>query len=102
MAQGINPQLVQKVAHLARLDLSDSELEEFTAQLRSIIEYVEKINQLDTEGVEPLAHCLPVTNCFREDEARDSLEVEQALANAPMRDDAFFRVPKILDQDGGT
>jgi aspartyl-tRNA(Asn)/glutamyl-tRNA(Gln) amidotransferase subunit C len=62
---------------------------------------MEKMNQLDTEKVEPLAHCLPITNCFREDEVRESLDVSQALANAPQSDGEFFKVPKILDEGVG-
>ncbi|MBN1796543.1 MAG: Asp-tRNA(Asn)/Glu-tRNA(Gln) amidotransferase subunit GatC [Sedimentisphaerales bacterium] len=88
---------VEKVAKLARLQLSDEEIEEFTGQLGSILEYVEKMNELDTENVEPLAHCLPVHNVFRDDEVKDSLGTEAALKNAPDSDGEFFKVPKILD-----
>jgi aspartyl/glutamyl-tRNA(Asn/Gln) amidotransferase C subunit len=66
MAEKIDQEQVKKVAKLSRLDLTDSEIEEFTGQLGAILEYVEKMNELDTENVEPLAHCLPVSNVFRE------------------------------------
>lgn len=92
---------VEKVAKLARLQLSDAEVEEFTGQLGSILGYFEKLSELDTEGVEPLAHCLPISNVLREDEPKESLGVERTLANAPDTDGEFFRVPKILD-DGGS
>ncbi len=92
---------VEKVAKLGRLQLSDAEIEEFTGQLGSILEYVEKMNELDTEGVEPLAHCLPISNILREDEAKESLGTEKTLANAPQREGEYFKVPKILDDSSG-
>ena len=100
MGQKITAQQVRKVAKLARLELTEQEVKLFTAQLAAILEYVEKMNELDTQQVEPLAHCLPVTNCFREDVIKPSLAVEKALANAPERDDDFFKVPKILEEGG--
>ena len=101
MAEKIDQQQVRKVAKLSRLDLSDAEVEEFTGQLSAILGYVEKMNELDTENVEPLAHCLPVHNVFREDSVKESLGTEKALANAPQQDGEFFRVPKILDDNSG-
>ncbi len=101
MDKKITEEQVKKVAKLARLDLTEQEVKEFTAQLESILQYMEKMNQLDTENVEPLAHCLPITNCFREDEIKESLNVSQALANAPQSDGQFFKVPKILDDSSG-
>ncbi len=97
MVQKIDKQQVRKVAKLARLDLTEAEIEEFTGQLGAILEYVEKMNELDTATVEPLAHCLPIHNVFRADEVRESLGTEQTLANAPQRDGPFFKVPKILE-----
>ena len=97
MAKKIDEAQVRKVAKLARLELSEAEVKEFTGQLGAILEYVEKMNELDTENVEPLAHCLPVSNVFREDEVAESLGTEKTLANAPDADEQFFRVPKILD-----
>ena len=98
MDKKLSKQEVQKVAKLARLQLSDAEIEEFTGQLGSILEYVEKMNELDTENVEPLAHCLPVHNVFRNDEVKESLGPEKTLSNAPDSDGEFFKVPKILDE----
>jgi len=95
--QKIDRQQVRKVAQLARLDLTEAEIEEFTGQLGAMLEYVEKMNELDTATVEPLAHCLPIHNVFRADEVRESLGTEQTLANAPQRDGPFFKVPKILE-----
>ena len=101
MAKKIDQTQVRKVAKLSRLDLTEDEIEEFTGQLSAILEYVEKMNELDTAGVEPLAHCLPVSNVLRDDSAKESLGTEKVLANAPQRDDQFFKVPKILDDGSG-
>ncbi len=97
MEQKIDAEQVRKVAKLARLELTEAEIGEFTGQLGAILEYVEKMNELDTTNVEPLAHCLPISNVFRADEVRESLGTETTLANAPQRDGPFFRVPKILE-----
>ena len=101
MADRIDESQVRKVAKLARLQLTDAEVEEFTGQLSAIIGYVEKMNELDTGNVEPLAHCLPISNVFRQDRVEGSLGAEKALANAPQRDGGFFKVPKILDDSSG-
>jgi len=101
VAQKIDQQQVRKVAKLSRLELTESEVQEFTGQLGAILEYVEKMNELDTDNVEPLAHCLPVSNVFREDRVKESIGTEKALANAPDRDESFFKVPKILDDGSG-
>ncbi len=99
MAKRITEQEVRKVAKLARLDLTENEINEFAGQLDSILEYVNKMNELDTDEIEPLAHCLPITNCFRKDEIKESLGTEKALKNAPDSDEQFFKVPKILDDN---
>ena len=97
MAEKIDQAQVRKVARLSRLDLTDAEVEEFTGQLSAILDYVEKMNELNTDNVEPLAHCLPISNVFREDCVKESLGTERALTNAPQRDGEFFKVPKIMD-----
>ena len=101
MDKKIDQTQVRKVAKLARLDLSEAEVSEFSSQLSAILAYVEKMNKLDTENVEPLAHCLPISNCFREDVIKESLGTEKTLANAPQHDGDFFKVPKILDDNSG-
>ena len=100
MQKKIDQAEVQKVAKLSRLDLSKAELAEFTEQLSAVLEYIEKLNELDIDNVEPLAHCLPVKNVFRQDVVKESLGTEKTLANAPQRDEDFFKVPKILDTSG--
>jgi len=97
----IDQELVKKVAYLSRLELTEAEIEEFTSQLCAILDYVAKINELDTDDVEPMAHCLAVSNVFRSDQVKDSLGTEKTLENAPQRDDQFFKVPKILDESSG-
>lgn len=88
---------VAKVARLARLHLTEDEIERLSHDLGAILEYVDQLNEVDTVGVEPLAHCLPIQNVFREDEVRPSLPVGDALANAPKRVGDFYSVPPILD-----
>jgi len=88
---------VKKVAHLARLELSPEEEEVLTNQLDSILQYMEKLNQLDTTEVEPLAHVVDIVNAFREDRAVNQPSVDILLSNAPAREKNFFKVPKILE-----
>ena len=88
---------VRWVAHLARLQLSADELAVITPQLQAIVAYVDQLRQVNTEGVEPLAHPLAIQNVFRGDEPAPSLPVEAALANAPAREGDFYRVPAVLE-----
>jgi aspartyl-tRNA(Asn)/glutamyl-tRNA(Gln) amidotransferase subunit C len=88
---------VRWVAHLARLELSDDELASITRELAAILEYVDQLQKVDTTGVEPLAHPLPIHNVFRDDEPAPSLGVDLALANAPDRQGDFYGVPAVLE-----
>ena len=88
---------VRWVAHLARLELSDAELETMTRQLSAIVEYVNQLQQVNTDGVEPLAHALDVANVFRADELQPSLPIDDALLNAPRRRGDFYAVPAVLE-----
>jgi len=88
---------VAKVAVLARLKLSDAELERITSQLSQVLDYVAVLDEIETEDVEPMAHAVEVFNVFREDKVRDSLSREDALANAPKTDGQSFLVPPILE-----
>lgn len=88
---------VRNVARLARLKLTENELEMFTAQLGRILEYVHILDQLDTQDVEPMAHAVNLANVFREDVPGESLSREAALANAPKTDGQAFLVPPILN-----
>lgn len=87
---------VEKVALLARLQLSAGELETLTAQLASIVGYVEQLGELNTDGIQPLAHALELHNVFADDIVHPSLPRELALANAPKRDEECYRVPAVL------
>jgi aspartyl-tRNA(Asn)/glutamyl-tRNA(Gln) amidotransferase subunit C len=93
----LTPDQVRWVAHLARLELSDAELEMMTGQLSAIIDYVGQLQELNTDGVEPLAHPLPIHNVFRNDEPAASLPVDTALQNAPDRRGNFYGVPAVLE-----
>jgi aspartyl-tRNA(Asn)/glutamyl-tRNA(Gln) amidotransferase subunit C len=93
----LTPDEVRWVAKLARLQLSDAELATMTKQLAAIVDYVTQLQQVNTDGVEPLNHALPVHNVFREDEPRPSLPVDAALANAPDRRGDFYSVPAVLE-----
>ena len=84
---------VLHVARLARLELTDEEVERFTEQLSAILEAVAKVSELDLSDVEPTAHPLELANVWAADEPQPSLSVEEALANAPDREHDFFRVP---------
>jgi aspartyl-tRNA(Asn)/glutamyl-tRNA(Gln) amidotransferase subunit C len=88
---------VEHVARLARLDLSEVELDTFTVQMDAILAYVEKLNSLDTEGIVPTSHAVPMENAFREDVLVPSIGVENAVANAPNHAESFFRVPKVIE-----
>jgi len=93
----ISTEQVERVAKLARLDVSEAEKATFARQLSSILTHIDQLTALDTTGVESSAAVLPTENVFRDDTVRPSLSQEQALANAPDQADGFFRVPKILD-----
>jgi aspartyl-tRNA(Asn)/glutamyl-tRNA(Gln) amidotransferase subunit C len=88
---------VERVALLARLKLSSEEKELFTEQLDKIFHHIEKLNQLDTEEVEPLAHAVDIVNAFREDRVVNRPSTDSLLANAPAREENFFKVPKIIE-----
>jgi len=87
---------VLHVAELARLSLRPVEVELFTRQLNDILAYVQKLEELDTTGVAPLAHVIPLVNAFREDVVQKGLPLEAALKNAPAREEGSFLVPRVI------
>lgn len=93
----ISNQDVQHVAKLARLNLSEEEETQLTEQLNAILHYAEKLNELNTEDVEPTTHVLHVSNVMREDEVRGSLPIEKVMLNAPDEEDGQIKVPAILE-----
>ena len=92
----IDRAIVEKVAHLSRLALTEEEAALYAAQLSDIMETMEVLQQIDTEGVEPLAHVLPIKNVLRSDEVGETLPKEKVLASAPNEIDGMFGVPKIV------
>ena len=97
MPERITRRDVEHVARLARLELSDDEIELFTEQLGVILEHAAKVSALDTADVAPTAHPVPLTNVLRADEPRPCLDRDEVLAQAPAAEDGRFRVPRILE-----
>jgi len=89
---------VEHVARLARLELSEADKERMRRELDSILSYIDKLRAVDTEGVEPTSHAVPLTNVMREDVTRPSFPQSDMLANAPDRSGDFFHVPKIIEE----
>ncbi len=88
---------VERVAHLARLNLDDAQLEALTPQLAGIVAYVDSLATVDTQGVEPMAHAVELHNVLRPDEVRPGLSHEAALSNAPRKDSVGFKAPAVLE-----
>jgi len=93
----LTPEQVEHVALLARLRLSEEESARFTTQLNSILEHFEQLQQIDTSGVPPMSHAVPMSNVLRNDEPAPSLSPEEALENAPDRSRDCFRVPRVIE-----
>ena len=87
---------VEHVAHLARLNLNQHELETMTEQLDTLLSYVEKLDELDTKNIKPTTHAFSISNAFRDDIVQDSLSRKEALANSPEQNGEYFIVPRIL------
>jgi len=87
---------ILKVAALARLDLEDATIEPFAEQISTILDYVDTLKNVDTEGVTGTSHAISLTNAFREDEPHEHLERDRALKNAPEKEDGAFTVPRII------
>ena len=93
----ISKEEIEHIAVLARLSLPEEEKELFGSQLSNILDYMEKLNELDTKGIEPTSHVLSLSNVMRDDIPRPSIPKEDALMNAPDHTEKFFRVPKIIE-----
>ncbi len=94
----VDEKLVDHLAHLSRLSFNATEKEAIRKDMEKIIGFVEKLNELDTTGVEPLRHMSEVMNVMRDDEVKGSVSREEALANAPLHDNTFFKVPKVISK----
>jgi len=92
----ISKEEILHVAKLARLDLDDAAVTRFVDQIGTILDYVDKLNRVDTRGVRPTSHAIALTNAFREDEPRPHLKNDEALSNAPAKEDGCFVVPKVV------
>ncbi len=92
----ISREEVKHVAYLARLEFSEEELDIYANQLANILNYVAKLNELDTSKIEPTYHALQLTNVFKEDKVKPSFPVEEILSNAPEREKDFFVVPRVI------
>ena len=93
----ISRQDIEKVALLARLQLTDDELSKMTVELAQIVGYVDQLGEVDTDAIEPMAHAIEVANVFRDDQPMPSYGVDEILANAPQRQDDYYAVPAVLD-----
>ncbi|NBC10212.1 MAG: Asp-tRNA(Asn)/Glu-tRNA(Gln) amidotransferase subunit GatC [Planctomycetes bacterium] len=100
MSSPITEAEVRHVAKLSRLTLTDAQVPHFTQQLGAILDHIAKLNELDVEAVEPMAHPLDVANVLREDVEEPGMPTDAALANAPDAGDGFFKVPKVLGEGG--
>jgi len=87
---------VQHIARLAKLSFTADELERMAKELDAIVGYIEQLNELNLDDVQPTSHVLDLNNVFREDQARPALPVEEVLRNAPSRQDGYFTVPKVI------
>jgi aspartyl-tRNA(Asn)/glutamyl-tRNA(Gln) amidotransferase subunit C len=92
----VNDAMVDKLAHLSRLQFNENEKAEIKNDLQRMIAFVEKLNELNLEGVAPLLHMSDEVNVLREDEIKGSISREEALKNAPLHDEQFFKVPKVI------
>ena len=95
----ITKDVVEYVAHLARLELLPAEVDMYTGQIDGILAYMDQLNSLDTTGIDPTTHAIPAVNVFRSDTVDNNLEAGDAVSNAPEREDGFFKVPPIIETD---
>lgn len=92
----VNDTLINKLAHLSRLEFDEDEKQEIKDDLEKMIGFIDKLNELDTAGIEPLLHMTENINIFRKDEVSGSISKEDVFKNAPLHDDDFFKVPKVI------
>ena len=93
----INRELLDKIAHLARLEFDDKDAEKMMQDMGAIVSWVEKLKEVDTTGVEPLTTMSTEVNALREDDTQNQLSQQEVLQNAPLKDENYFRVPKVLE-----
>lgn len=88
---------MENVAVLSRLDIPADKEAQYTQQLNDVLEYFDNLSAVNTDDIKPLAHVLPISNVFREDVVKESLDRDLALSNAPLKEDGYFKVPKVLE-----
>ena len=93
----IDKETVKKIAHLSRLEFNDKEEDVMVKEMNKILDWMDKLNEVDTTGVEPLTHMSAELNILREDEVGEHLDHKKALFNAPKKDSDYFRVPKVIE-----
>jgi aspartyl-tRNA(Asn)/glutamyl-tRNA(Gln) amidotransferase subunit C len=93
----IDKKTVEHVAHLARIELKEDEISKLSKQLQGILDFIDKLKELDIKDTQPTSHILPVSNVLREDEPVASLPIEKVLMNAPSKEGNFFSVPKVIE-----
>ena len=94
---GVTIEEVKKIAKLAKLDFAEEEIEKFTHQMNEILDYMQKLNEINTDKVEPLYHIIEPGNVLRDDEVKPSSEREEMLKNAPIKSDGFIIVPRVIE-----
>lgn len=99
MAQKIDIKTVDEVAHLARLEFNEEGKTEILNDMNRMLAFVDKLSEMDTDGVEPLIYMTDERNVMREDEPKETLTQKEALKNAPKKDSDYFKVPKVIDHD---
>ena len=92
----ITPEQVRHIADLARLNIDEDSIDKLSRQVATILAYVDALNEVDTRDVAPTTHAIELSNAFRDDTAHVPLTADQALANAPVRENGFFAVPKVI------
>ncbi len=92
----VNDEMITNLSRLARLEFNEEEKDEIKKDLQKMISFIEKLNELDTTGVEPLLHMSGNVNVLREDEVKGTIDRQEALMNAPLHDEQFFKVPKVI------
>lgn len=99
MAEKIDIKTVDEIAHLARLEFQESDKNEMIQDMNNMLQFVDKLNELDTEQIEPLIYMTDEVNVLREDEVKVTVSQQEALKNAPRKDSDYFKVPKVIEQN---
>lgn len=89
---------MENVANLSRLNIPEQDADEYIKELSEILDYIDNLQQINTDDIQPTTYALPMQNVFREDEVRPSLDREKALQNAPVKEDGYFKVPRVLEE----